>query len=131
MRKDIEIPIAKEVYVAIVQEWNKEFLAKDYNAYIINNRDTVIETVLVVSKGYNKEVKTSTMRHGIGNMQPKSFTKIELLTDDVLQLDNEFYVTFFADNKLYEKKFFFPKNSVSEKNTVQLPVMEVEGVLAQ
>ncbi|KKL21970.1 hypothetical protein LCGC14_2440110, partial [marine sediment metagenome] len=45
MKKDIEIPVAKDVYVAIIHEWNDEFLSKDWNAYVINARNTAIEMV--------------------------------------------------------------------------------------
>ena len=49
MKKDIEIPVAKDVHVAIVHEWNEEFLSKDWNAYLINNRATPIDMVLIVT----------------------------------------------------------------------------------
>ena len=77
MKKDIEIPVAKDVHVAIVHEWSEEFLSKDWNAYIINNRTTPIDMVLIVSKGYDGTTKTSTMRHGIVLIEPMSFEKIE------------------------------------------------------
>jgi len=131
MKKDIEIPIVKEVYVAVVHEWNEEFLSKDWNAYIINDRESAIDMVLIVSKGYDGEVKTSKMRHGIGKVAAKSFAKIELMQEDVLRLNNEFYVTFFADDKLYEKKYIFRKNTINENAMQKLPVMEVEGVLVK
>jgi len=54
MKKDIEIPVVENVYVAVVKEWNEEFLARDWNSYIINDRDTAIEMVLVVTKGYDQ-----------------------------------------------------------------------------
>lgn len=131
MKKDIEIPIAKDVHVVIAQEWNKEFLAKDWNAYIINNRKDTIEMVLVVSKGYLGDKKTSTMRHGIGTLAAKSFAKIELVQEDVLALNNEFFVTFFAENKLYERRFVFPEHTVSEKNLKPIPVLNLDGVTAK
>lgn len=131
MKKDIEIPIAKEVFVAIVHEWNNDFQSKDWNAYVINNRSTPIDMVLIVSKGYDKDKKTSIMRHGIGLVRAKSFEKIELVQEDVLQLDNEFFVTFFADDKLYERRFIFEKNTVNEQNLVNIPIIEKEGVLAK
>jgi len=56
MKKDIEIPIAKDVYVAIVHEWNKEFLSKDWNAYIINNRKTPIEMALTKNALFLKKI---------------------------------------------------------------------------
>ena len=84
MKKDIEFPIAKDVHVAAVHEWNDEFSSKDWNAYIINNRTTKIDMVLIVSKGYDGERKTSVMRHAIGVVDAKSFQKIELIQEDVL-----------------------------------------------
>lgn len=131
MKKDIEIPVAKDVHVAIIREWNEDFLSKDWNAYLINNRTDAIEMAIVVSKGYDRDTKTSTMRHGIGTLAPKSFTKIELLQEEVLALTNEFFVTFFAENKLFEKKFIFPSHSVTENSLMTIPIVEKEGVLAQ
>ena len=131
MKKDIDIPIAKDVYVAIVHEWNKEFLAKDWNAYIINNRKTPIEMALVVTKGFDGERKTSTMRYAFGIVAAKGFEKIEMVTEDVLELNNEFFVTYYADNKLYEKRFMFEKNTVSEKNLTHIPLLEMDGILAK
>ncbi|SHI42179.1 hypothetical protein [Pseudozobellia thermophila] len=129
MKKDIEIPIAKDVHVAIIREWNDEFLSKDWNAYILNNRRDPIEMTIVVSKGFDSDRKTSTMRHGLGDIAAKSFVKIELLTEEVLALDNEFFVTFFADGKLYEKRFLFPKYSISEQALAPIPLIDKEGIL--
>lgn len=129
MKKDIEIPIAKDVHVALIREWNEEFLAKDWNAYIINNRPNPIEMVIVVSKGYADDKKTSTMRHGIGAIKGKDFAKIELVQEEVLALNNEFFVTFFADDKLFEKRYIFPANSVNESSLITIPIIDKEGVL--
>ncbi|MGB6151862.1 MAG: hypothetical protein WBG48_07715 [Pricia sp.] len=131
MKKDIEIPIAKDVHIAIIHEWNDEFLSKDWNAYVINGRNTPIETVLVVSKGFDDDRKTSTMRHGIGSVGPKTFEKVELVQEEVLALNNEFFVTFFAEDKLYEKRFIFPKNSVNQDALKPIPIIEGDGILAK
>ncbi len=131
MKKDIEIPIAKDVYVAAILEWNEEFLAKDWNVYIINNRTTQIDMVLIVSKGYDEERKTSLMRHAIGVVAAKAFTKVELMQEDVLALNNEFFVTYYADNKIYEKRFLFKKNTVNEHSLSEIPLIEKEGVFAK
>ncbi|WP_282178653.1 hypothetical protein [Maribacter stanieri] len=130
MKKDIEIPVVKDVHVAIIREWNEEFLDKDWNAYIINDRNTPIELTMVVSKGYDGERKTSIMRHAIGDLESNSFKKIEVVQEDLLALDNEFFVTFYADNKLYEKKFVFSKNTVTENNLITIPLIEKDGIFA-
>ncbi|MGB3151704.1 MAG: hypothetical protein WBB27_13680 [Maribacter sp.] len=131
MKKDIEIPIAKDVYVAIIHEWNEEFLSKDWNAYVLNDRTSPIEMVLVVSKGFDGEKKTSLMRHAIGVVGAKSFEKIEVVQEEVLQLNNEFFVTYYADNKLYEKRFEFSKGSVTVPNLTTIPLVEKDGVHAK
>lgn len=131
MKKDIEIPVVKDVHVAIVREWNEEFLDKDWNAYIINNRTAPIEMTMVVSKGYEGDRKTSVMRHAVGVVKAKSFKKIEVVQEDVLVLNNEFFVTFYADNKLYEKRFIFEKNSVNENNLSTILLIEKDGIFAK
>ncbi|RIV34847.1 hypothetical protein D2V08_05595 [Flagellimonas lutimaris] len=131
MKKDIEIPVAKDVHVAVIREWNDEFLSKDWNAYLINNRTDIIEMAIVVSKGFDGDTKTSTMRHGIGILEPKSFKKIELLQEEVLALNNEFFVTFFAENKLFEKRFLFPKHTITEDSLTTIPILDKEGVLPE
>ena len=131
MKKDIEIPISKEVFIAIVQEWNSDFLSKDWNAYIINNRATTIEMVLIVSKGFDGETKTSTLRYAYGKIPSKGVEKIEMVQEEVLKLTNEFFVTYYAENKLYEKRFLFDKGSIHKDNSVQIPILEIEGYLAK
>lgn len=131
MKKDIEIPVAKDVYIALIHEWNEEFLSKNWNAYIINNRSTPIEMALIVSKGYDDDRKTSTMRHAIGVVGAKAYEKIELVQEDVLTLNNEFFVTYYADNKLYERRFLFEKDSIKESNLITIPLIEKEGIFAK
>lgn len=131
MKKDIEIPIAKDVYIALVYEWNEEFLSKDWNAYIINNRKSPIEMAIIVSKGYDGEIKTSIMRHAIGVVGAKSYEKVELVQEEVLRLNNEFFVTYYADNKLYEKRFLFEKGMVNERNLISIPLIEKDGIFAK
>lgn len=123
--------MAKDVFIALILDWNDDFMAKKWHAYVLNDRPTPIAMALVVSKGYDDNRKTCTMRHSIALMDPKSYAKIELVQDDVLQLDNEFFLTFFADGKLFEKKFLFKKNSIDENLVVNIPLVNKPGILGQ
>ncbi|NJW52860.1 hypothetical protein [Salinimicrobium oceani] len=129
MKKDIEIPVIEDVYVAAVREKHEEYQTLDWNAYLINDRAEAIEGVLIVTKGYDGKRETSTMRHSISKLPPQSFAKVEFLQDDVLQLNNEFSVSFFAESKMFHKKFVFKKNSINEKALQEIPVMQKKGVL--
>ncbi|WP_255462820.1 hypothetical protein [Galbibacter sp. BG1] len=119
------------MHIAAVNEWDEKHLTKTWYVYLINNCDTPIEGTIVVSKGYGDDLKTSTMRHGLGDFEAKSFRKVEILQEDVFKLTNEYFVTFFAENKLFERKFLFQPHQVSENNTSQVPLLQMEGVLAQ
>lgn len=130
MRKDIEIPKVENIHIIAVREWDTDFLAQNWNIYLINNREDIIETVLVLSRGSNKDQKTSTLRHGLKDIAPKTSAKVELITDEVLGFTNEYLVTFFAEGKLFERRFIFEPNSISEINAKLLPVMEKDGVYA-
>lgn len=131
MKKDIEIPEVEKVYVAAVKEFNEEFGAEEWNAYIINEREEALETVLIVTRGFEGGKQTSTMRHKLEKLPPQSFAKVEYLQDDVLALNNEFWVTFFAGSKMYEKKFLFRKNTINSSALRDLPVMQKKGVLVK
>jgi hypothetical protein len=50
MRKDIIIPEVENVFVAAVQEWSDDFMEKVWYAYLVNDSDFLIESVMVVSK---------------------------------------------------------------------------------
>ena len=131
MKKDIEIPQVEDVYVAIVKEFNPTYNSEDWNAYIINDKLIPIEMILIVSSGYNDKKTTPTFRKKLDVLPAKSYAKIELLTEEVFALNNEFKVTFFENNKLFDKTYIFRENTVNEKSLQPIPLMSVSGVLAK
>jgi len=131
MKKDIIIPEVKDVFVAVVQEYNDIYKTNDWNAYIINNKEVDIEMLLIVTKGYDEKRETSLMRHKLDKLPKKSYAKIELLQEDVLALNNEFKVTFFQDNQLFDKTYLFRKNTINSKALQTIPLMEAKGVLVK
>lgn len=131
MKKDIEIPEVKDVYVAAVKVFNKEFQVKEWNVYLINDSGEDIEMVLIVSKGHDKKKETSLMRHKIEKLPSKNFAKIEFLQEEVLALNNDFKISYFKDSKMFDKKFSFQKNSIKESAVQEIPVIPEKGVLAK
>lgn len=131
MKKDISIPKVEDIYIAVVQEYNEVYKSKDWNAYIINDKAVALEMVLIVSEGYSGDVITSTMRHKLEVLPPKSFAKIELLQEEVLQLNNIFKITFFENSQMFDKTFLFGKNTINEKALRPVPLMSSRGVLVK
>ncbi len=128
MKKDIDIPVAQNVYIVAVREWDEKFTSRQWNVYLVNDREDTIEAVLVMSRGANIEQRTSVLRHGLGDMTSKTASKIEFITEDVLGFTNEYLVTFFAEGKLFERTFTFEAFSISEKNTKPISILDSEGV---
>ncbi len=131
MKDDIIIPQVNDVYVAVVNEYNDIYKTHDWNAYIINDKEVDLEMILIVSKGYTQDKETSLMRHKLEKLPKKSYAKIELMQEDVLALNNEFKVTYFEDNKMFDKTYLFRKNTINEKALQPIPIMEVKGVLVK
>ena len=135
MKKDIIIPKVENVYVAALQEWNDDFMEKTWYAYLVNDSEHLLETVIVVSNAsgmLNGELcKTSMLRHTFANLQPNTAIKIELMENSVLALDNSFMVTFFIGTTLYDKNYVFKAGTVNEADVEQIPVIFKEGILAK
>jgi len=129
LKKDIHIPEVKDVYIAVVHDYNENYKVYDWNAYIINDKAVDLEMVIIVTKGYSEAKKTATFRKKIELLPAKSFAKIELLLDDVLAINNRFDVSFFENNSVFEKSFEFRKNTINEKALQNIPLMNVKGVL--
>jgi hypothetical protein len=135
MKKDIIIPEVENVFMAVVQEWSDEFMEKVWYAYLVNDSDFQLDGVMVVSKAFGtidgEMKKTSLLRHAFAEIPEVSVTKIELIEKSVLALNNEFMVTFFIGNTLYDKKFIFKANSIQETNQEEVPILFVDGVIVR
>mgnify|MGYP000697475315 FL=1 len=135
MKKDIIIPEVENVFMAVVQEWSDEFMEKVWYAYLVNDSDFQIDGVMVVSKAFGtldgEMKKTSILRHAFAEIPEVSVAKIELIDKSLLALNNEFMVTFFIGNTLYDKKFIFKANSIQETNQEEVPILFVDGVIVR
>lgn len=133
MKKDIIIPEVENVFLAAVQEWSDDFMEKVWYAYLVNDSDFDIDSVMVVSKAFGiidgEMKKTSLLRHAFVQVPAVSVVKIEMIEKSVLVLNNEFMVTFFIGDKLYDKKFIFKADSINETATEEVPILFVEGVI--
>ena len=131
MRKDIKIPEVKDVYIAVVREEHLEYNTLDWNAYIINDSDKDLDTVLILSQGYTDQKMTPPMRHTIAKLPARSYAKIEYMQEKVLELNNSFKITFFEGNQMFDKTYVFRKNTINEKALQIIPLMQLKGVLVR
>ena len=135
MKKDIIIPEVENVFVAAVKEWSDDFMEKVWFAYLVNDSDFLIESVMVVSKAFGtidgEMKKTSLLRHAFVEVPAVSVVKIEMIEKSVLTLNNEFSVSYFIGNTLYDKKFIFKANFDSVSEIEEVPILFVDGVIVR
>ncbi|MFN4122597.1 MAG: hypothetical protein ACK4GL_04750 [Flavobacteriales bacterium] len=132
MIKDIHRPEVEDVFVAVVKELN-ELDESVWNVYLVNQKSVSIEGVLVSSKGYGEingaEVKTSMLRHFLDVLPPKSFARIEPIMENVFGLFNEYWLSFYVDKVIYDKKFIFAPETIIESHLINIPLVEKKGVM--
>lgn len=133
MKKDINYPKSENVYLAAIQQWNEDFQENMWYVYLINNTPKMLEMILVVSRAYgtiNDEQRTTgTLRHSFNDAAGNCIVKIEMLENNVLQLNNEFAITYFLDNKMYDKTFVFNTNTIDTNALSDIPGTDLKGVL--
>ncbi|MBS1535437.1 MAG: hypothetical protein JST78_10190 [Bacteroidetes bacterium] len=135
MRKDITIPEVENVFMAAVQEWNDDFLDNVWNVYLINDSDHDLHDIMVVSKAFgtlNGEMrKTSLLRHALVEMPAVSAVKIEMIESSVLALNNEFMLTYFIGNTLYDRKYTFKAGVLGKQTLEEVPILFKDGVIVR
>lgn len=134
MREELKGPVVENVGVAVIQIEN-ELKEKLYEVYLLNLKEEIIEGIIITSKGYGEnavtgeKVKTSTLRHSLEVLLPNEAAKIEPIMEDVFGIANEFWVSFWIEDTMYDKKFVFVPESISEKNMKIIPVLGEKGVM--
>lgn len=132
MIRDIHPPTVENIAVAVVKEQNTEGETA-WNVYLVNLKNEKIEGVLVSSNGYGiyngEDVKTSTLRHFLDVLQANSFKKIESIAENLFGINNEYWVSFFINNVMYDKKFIFLAETISDEYFTTIPVLNKKGVM--
>lgn len=135
MKSDIQIPEVENVFLAAIQEWSDDFMEKIWNVHLVNDSDFNLESVMVVSNASGtidgEMKKSSFLRHAFVEIPAVSTVKIEMIEKSVLQLNNEFMVTYFIGNTLYDKKFIFKKHFDSTSDVEEVPILFVDGVIVR
>jgi hypothetical protein len=134
MKEELLGPKVENVGVAVIQSINEDN-EKEYTVYLISLREDIMEGIIVASTGYGEntvtgeKIRTSTLRHGIEVLLPNEIAKIEPIMPDVFGLSNEYWVSFWVEDVLFDKRFVFPAESLIEENFKYLDAFKRKGLL--
>ncbi len=133
MKKDIKHLAAEGIALAAVPELNPESNEQEWNIYVINLKEVPIENVLVSSKGYGeldgKKVETSELRHFLEDIEVGGYAKVEPIMPDLFSINNQYWVSFYIDREIFDKKYVFLAESIQESNLTSVPHINKKGVL--
>lgn len=132
MLKDLPQNKVEDVAIAVALE-SESPENRIWYVYLINLKNTGIENALITSKGYGfkdgEDVKTSTLRHSFPKVERDSFALVEPIDEQTFGLTNEYWLSYYIDNQIFDKKFIFLPESIVESNFIRLPVLNKPGVM--
>ncbi len=133
MIKDIDRPKVENIAIAAVPHANEETGVDEWYIYLINMKDVAINNVLVSSRGYGRvkdeEVKTSELRHFVEELPAHSYVKIEPIMDELFALNNQYWVSFYLGEHIFDKKYIFLAETILKDNLTEIPLMGQKGVM--
>ncbi len=127
MKKDIQFLPVKDVFFTVAKE------QEEWKVYLINRGTDLLENVMITSKGYGEkdgeEQKTSVLRHSIPKLEAGEHALIEPIDPQVFHLNNEYWLSFFIGTQVYDKKYIFVPDSISENNLSFIPEINLRGII--
>lgn len=127
MKKDIDFKPVRKVHVAIAKK------DTTWEVYLLNRSEDKLENVMVTSKGYGEtkteNQQTSILRHSIPFLESKSYALIEPIDESVFHLNNEYWVSYFINGQVYDKKYIFVPDSIIEEHLIFIEELEIRGIL--
>jgi hypothetical protein len=136
MLKDLPKLKVEDIALAVVPdvpEGEKPDEHTVWDVFLINLKKERIYGILVSSKGYGsvegQPVKTSVLRHFIEELQPLEAALVEPIDRQVFGLNNEYWVSFYMNATIYDRKYLFLPESIMEDNFSMIPVINKAGVM--
>jgi len=136
MRADLLGPKVENVALALVELPIKD-ADPEYVVFLINNREDIMEGIIVASTGYGEnpttgeQIKTSTLRKGIEVMMPGEAARIEPIMPDLFDISNEFWVSFWVHETMYDKRFVFAAGTIKPKDFQRIPALNARGIILE
>jgi len=134
MRSDIKFKEVEGVAIAVIPDFGDQAVPI-YESYLVNQKDEPIKNVFIRASGEgvadNEGIKTATMRKLVEEIPPKSYVQIDMFERAAADLFNEYWISFWYDDYLYEKRYLFAPGMIDEDNFIFVPILEKVGVMQE
>lgn len=130
MKKDIPVIKVEDIIVAAVPMESDPLF---WEVYVINLQEDDITDVLITSRGYgerdNEKVETTTLRYFVQKLDSLDYVKIEIISSEVFDLANEYWISFRSGGHMLDKKYVFVTGSLTPENFTLVPFISRNGVM--
>lgn len=132
MKADLPENIVKDVAIAVALVGETPEVGS-WTVYVVNFKEEPITNVLITSKGYGekdgKHVKTSLLRHSLGDLDALSYAGVEAIDPAVFGLTNEYWLSYYIGKDIFDKKFIFLPESIIDSNLIRVPILNKPAVM--
>jgi hypothetical protein len=134
MKRDIPVYKVEDLVIAIAPREGRIVAEEElWDVYLINLKDEPINSVLVNSRGYGdingERMRTTILRHFFEEIGPLACVQIEPIQTSLFKITNEYWVSFVHEGYMYDKKYIFVQESISETNFTSIPFLNRKGVM--
>lgn len=138
MKKDITFRPVVGVSVAVTpdkQAATATAEAPGWQVFLVNDNDQPLQNVIVSSNGHGTDaqgeaIRTSTLRHALPEVPPHAAAPIEALDSALFPLHNQYWVSYYIDGQVYDRKFVFAPDSISFEQLKPISLLIPQGILA-
>ena len=127
MKKDIDFSPVKDVHIVVANSDD------GWRVFLINRKKEKLENVMITSRGYgetkSEKQQTSILRHLLPFVEPGMYALIEPIDPSVFHLNNEYWVSYYINGQVYDKKFIFVPDSIVEENLTFIKELDMKGIL--
>jgi hypothetical protein len=132
MIKDIELIEVNDVGIAVVPQYPHN-LKSSCDVYFINMKSSPVTNVLISVSGEGWvdgiEKKTTVLRYVLNDVAPKTAVKFEYMLPETLGLSNRYWVSFYENGKIQDKKFLLDPKNYHEENFEIITLLIQPGIL--
>lgn len=134
MKKDFEIPSSEGIAIAIVPQKDADG-KKIWSVGLLNERPETVFNVIINASGSGhikgKEKHTDKVRFLIDSLDTGAFHPFEVLLRDSTELTNTYWISFFSENNLCDRKIVVPPKYVMVQKKERIGKTKEVGVVAR
>ena len=136
MKQDISFDPVEGVSVAIVPD--EPALTPEgqsiWQVYLLNHNPFPLQNVIINANGYGlkedgEKVRTSTLRFLFEEVPPHAAVPVEPLDSALFHLNNQYWVSYYRGEQIFDKKFIFVPDSIVPDNFTHISLLDKVGVL--